>query len=106
MLHNMGNHYCLRRRNLSGQPGLVYGSQHKAVCVHGSLCRGCEYCKGRLPTSYVAYWSDNVSKNKASGGRNVRDLADQGRELGIGWEPVDLKSRRRRFVRLVDGGPS
>ena len=105
MPHGMGYHYSLRPRNLPSRPDLVFRSRHNVVFAHVCFWYG-HYRQGRLPTSRIAYWSDKVSKNKARDGRYVRDLADQGWEVGTAWdcESADLDSLRQ-LDRFLDGGP-
>ena len=83
----------------------MFRARHKVVFAHGGFSRGLHSRKGRLPTSWLGYWSYKVSKKNGQNPRNVHELADHGGK-GYVWERdrAGLDSLGQLLARSRDGG--
>ena len=108
LLHRIGYHYALHRRDLPGRSDLVFAPRRKVVFVHGCFWHGHNCRKGRLPATRVDYWREKISQNRARDFRNVRDLEADGWQICIVWqcETTDPDLLTRRLTRFLDGDSS
>ncbi|MDE0040304.1 MAG: hypothetical protein OXU77_22485 [Gammaproteobacteria bacterium] len=97
--------YSLHRRKRCGQLNLVFRPRHKVVLARVGFSRCLDSRKGWLPSKLLDYWGYKVSKKRGQDPRNVRDIADQARQVCV-WEgdTADVDSLGQRLVRSLDGG--
>ncbi|WP_415714434.1 very short patch repair endonuclease [Roseibium sp.] len=87
LVHALGYRYRLHRRDLPGQPDIVFGAKRKLVFVHGCFWHGHSCKRGsRKPKTNLEYWSSKIQKNMTRDKSNLRDLQKQGWEVLIVWE--------------------
>src|SRR3989442_1667939 len=65
-LHGAGFRYRLHRKELPGQPDLVFPSRRLCVFVHGCFWHGCQRCVDgtRLVKSNKKFWKMKVAGNR------------------------------------------
>jgi DNA mismatch endonuclease, patch repair protein len=105
-LFSSGFRYRLHRRDLPGNPDIVFPSRKKVVLVHGCFWHRHDCLAGRkLPTSKPEYWVPKLARNK------VRDADDAARLKELGWSSMTvwecelsrLSEVQARLVRFLKG---
>jgi DNA mismatch endonuclease (patch repair protein) len=103
MIHRMGLRYALHRRDLPGNPDLVFVSRARIVFVHGCFWHGHSCRSGRnRPSSNRGYWIPKLERNCARDRANQRALRRAGWRVLTIWEcetrkPERLRARLERF---------
>ena len=83
MLHAMGYRYRLHRRDLPGNPDLVFPSRRKIVFVNGCFWHQHPCTRGsRIPASRRDYWVRKLRRNRKRDAVNLKTL------MGMGWSPI------------------
>ena len=74
LVHGMGYRYRLHRRDLPGNPDMVFPARRKIIFVHGCFWHG-HNCKAGMkrPASNRWYWVPKLKRNRALQGE-VRAL--------------------------------
>ena len=101
--HNLGLRFRLHRKNLPGQPDLVFPKRRIALFVHGCFWHrhpGCS--KASTSKSRTSYWQDKFTTNVARDADNRRQLEALGWRVVIIWEretkrEADLANLLRRM---------
>lgn len=104
LVHGLGYRYRLHRKDLPGNPDLVFPNRRKIIFVHGCFWHG-HNCKAGLkrPKTNEEYWSSKLARNYARDAENQTLLRAQGWDVLIVWEcdlkrPDDLAIAIRRFL--------
>jgi DNA mismatch endonuclease (patch repair protein) len=107
IVHAMGYRYSLHRKDLPGQPDLVFPARRKIIFVHGCFWHGhrCRY--GRLPKSKLDYWKPKIETNKSRDKRQRQILKRQGWRIMVVWQcqlkkPEWLGDRIENFLSSDD----
>lgn len=83
LLHRLGYRYRLHRRDLPGNPDLVFGPRRKVIFVHGCFWHGHKCKRGsRRPATNTAYWNRKLDRNIE------RDTENQARLRDLGWSAL------------------
>ena len=104
LVHRMGFRYRLHRRDLPGNPDLVFPKRGKIIFVHGCFWHRHGTCKyTRWPKSRLEFWKPKLEANRRRDVANQRVLRRLGWKLLIVWEcQLDsvevLRSRLRAFL--------
>lgn len=104
MVHGMGYRYRLHRKDLPGNPDLVFPSRKKVIFVHGCFWHGHDCKRGaRTPKSNRTYWETKISRNRDRDAQARKALQQDGWLVLIVWEcemrdQQFLRSRLRRFL--------
>jgi DNA mismatch endonuclease (patch repair protein) len=98
-LHRLGFRFRIHRKDLPGNPDIVFPARRKAVFVDGCFWHGHECRYGHLPTSNVRYWKKKIHNNRLRDER-VRNLLRLGgwRVLAI-WE-CEIQNRASLIKKL------
>ncbi len=103
MVHGMGFRYALHRRDLPGNPDLVFPARGRVIFVHGCFWHSHTCRAGRnRPASNAAYWTAKLERNQARDRANRRRLRNLGWQILVVWEcelrkPERLQARIARF---------
>ncbi len=105
LTHALGYRYRLHRRDLPGNPDMVFPSRKKIIFVHGCFWhrhRGCPRC--RLPKTRVGFWKTKLEKNKARDIKNRRELKRLGWNVLVLWEcqTEEASSLKKRIVDFLE----
>ena len=89
LVHGMGYRYRLHRRDLPGNPDLVFPGRGKVIFVHGCIWHrypdpGCKLA--RLPKFRQGIWKPKLDGNRARDERNEAELARIGWKVLVVWE--------------------
>lgn len=114
LVHAQGYRYRLHRRDLPGQPDLVFARLGRAVQVHGCFWHrhACEAGRS-TPATRLDYWQAKFARNVARDRRSLRALRRRGWSVLVVWECQTRLSNRaaleRRLARFLGaaahGGP-
>ena len=106
LVHSMGFRYGLHRRDLAGNPDLVFTRLRKAIFVHGCFWHQ-HHCKrgARRPSSHTDYWLQKLRRNMDRDRRVIRELRKLGWSVLVVWEcqaiPKRLKALTARLNRFL-----
>lgn len=104
IVHSMGYRYRLHRRDLPGNPDLVFPARRKVIFVHGCFWHRHSDCRlARLPKSRTEFWEAKLEGNRQ------RDIINRSRLLAEGWEvmvvwectickPIELQEQIRNYI--------
>jgi len=107
LLHSMGYRYRLHRRDLPGNPDIVFPSRRKVIFVHGCFWHRHARCPNtRMPKSRVAFWRTKFEGNRRRDLRTARTLTALGWRSFTIWECelVGTRVLRGRLRRFLDRG--
>jgi DNA mismatch endonuclease, patch repair protein len=96
-LHRMGYRFRLHRKDLPGNPDIVFVSRRIALFVHGCFWhrhRGCKNCT--TPTNNRRFWLEKLEGNTARDKRNRQALRKLGWRTMVIWECQTENSQRLR----------
>lgn len=86
-LHRSGFRFRLHRKDLPGNPDLVFPGRRKVIFVHGCFWHGHDCKRGaRAPKHNAGYWRAKIERNRARDQRNQEALKAAGWKVGIVWE--------------------
>ena len=81
--HRLGFRFRLHRKELPGNPDLVFPSRRIALFVHGCFWHGHDCSRGqRMPATNTDYWRGKIRGNVARDAKAVEALKE------LGWRPV------------------
>jgi DNA mismatch endonuclease (patch repair protein) len=87
LVHRLGYRFRLHRKDLPGNPDLVFPSRKKVVFLHGCFWHHHPSCpEGRIPGSRVDYWGPKLNRNQVRDAANQALLEEQGWGVLIVWE--------------------
>ncbi len=106
-VRKLGVHCTMNRRDLPGNPDLVFERRRKIVFVNGCFWHGHSCRAGRnRPSSHRAYWIPKLERNKARDAANRRRLRRDGWSVFTVWECQlkDAERLRARLAKFLDAG--
>lgn len=85
LVHGLGYRYRLHRKDLPGNPDLVFSGRQKIIFVHGCFWHG-HHCKrgARPPKENADYWGPKIARNVD------RDTRTQAELRAVGWDVVTV----------------
>lgn len=95
LAHGLGYRYRLHRKDIPGNPDLVFPGRRKVIFIHGCFwhqhpdpeCRD-----ARPPRSRTEYWGPKLQRNVERDAENVARLKAMGWRVLVLWE-CELKDR-------------
>ncbi len=104
LLWAAGYRYRLHRRDLPGNPDIVFPGRRKVVFVHGCFWHQHEGCRrANVPKSRQGYWLAKLARNGARDAAARQALAATGWDVYVVWECAlktsdDLMRQLREFL--------
>lgn len=87
LTHGMGYRYRLHRKDLPGNPDLVFPTRRKVIFVHGCFWHQHHCSRGaRLPKSNRNYWTPKLRRNKQRDAEHQIRLREMGWSMLVIWE--------------------
>ena len=87
LVHGMGYRYRLHRKDLPGNPDLVFPGKRKVIFIHGCFWHQHSGCRdGRLPKSNQSYWIPKLERNKDRDKSAIQKLESAGWVSLVIWE--------------------
>jgi DNA mismatch endonuclease (patch repair protein) len=104
IVHALGYRFRLHRRDLPGQPDLVFPRLGKAIQVHGCFWHrhACEAGKS-TPATRMEYWSAKFARNVERDRRNLRHLRRLGWRVLVVWECQTRVAKRAALEARLAG---
>ena len=104
LLHRAGFRYRLHRKDLPGNPDIVFPSRRCVIFVHGCFWHqhfGCKYAD--RPSSHTTYWTAKLNRNMERDRKNIVQLQSTGWRVMVVWEcecgqTEQLKNKIRGFL--------
>jgi DNA mismatch endonuclease (patch repair protein) len=87
LLHRMGYRFRLHRKDLPGNPDIVFAKRRVVLFVHGCFWhrhRGCKNCT--TPTNNQEFWVTKLEGNAVRDKKIRRSLREVGWESFVIWE--------------------
>ena len=81
-----GYRYRLHRKDLPGNPDIVFTSRKKVIFVNGCFWHGHNCKKAALPTTNKRFWEKKLTGNKERDKRNLAKLKTMGWKSLIIWQ--------------------
>jgi DNA mismatch endonuclease (patch repair protein) len=102
LLHGLGYRYRLHRKDLPGNPDLVFPGRRKVVLVNGCFWHGHDCARGaRLPKANSNYWRAKIGRNVARDAHNLETLQHAGWQVLTVWECETPAGRRDALERKL-----
>lgn len=89
LVHGLGYRYRLHRKDLPGNPDLVFSSRKKVIFVHGCFWHQHEdlSCKiTNTPKTNLEYWLPKLERTKQRDELNQQKLKETGWDVLVIWE--------------------
>ncbi len=103
LVHGLGYRYRLHRRDLPGNPDLVFPGPRKIVLVNGCFWHGHDCARGaRQPKANSEYWKAKINCNVERDQRNFRALQKAGWQVLIIWECETKARDRERLMECLE----
>ncbi|TSA53834.1 MAG: DNA mismatch endonuclease Vsr [Planctomycetaceae bacterium] len=87
-----GYRYRLHRKDLPGNPDMVFPSKKKVIFINGCFWHGHNCKKAALPTTHREFWEKKLSGNKERDKRNLVKLKAMGWKNLVIWQCQIKKS--------------
>lgn len=103
-VHRMGYRFRIHRRDLPGNPDIVFPRHGKAIFVHGCFWHGHEGCpRSKRPTTNNSFWNEKLDGNIERDKRFRRALQRTGWKVFVVWqcetrEPEKLLLKLERIL--------
>lgn len=105
LAHSMGYRFRLHRKDLPGNPDLVFPRLRKIIFVHGCFWHGHSCERGaRVPKGNREYWVTKIARNLKRDRAAQEALTALGWKITVLWEcelrnTTDIRRRLHRFLR-------
>ena len=87
LVYSLGFRYRLHKKDLPGNPDLVFASRRKVIFVHGCFWHQHEKCvDGRIPRSKTEYWLPKLNRNVERDISALMQLKQMGWGALVVWE--------------------
>jgi len=103
-LHRLGYRFRLHRRDLPGNPDLVFPGRRKVLFVHGCFWHrhGCR--KGQsMPSTRIRFWQKKFEANRLRDAARRRELKKLGWSVMTVWECQLIPRRLPRTTERMIG---
>jgi DNA mismatch endonuclease (patch repair protein) len=105
LVHGLGYRYRLHRKDLPGNPDLVFVGRRKVIFVHGCFWHGHNCRSGiKRPKTNQDYWLKKLQRNKTRDLQNQSKLAELGWDVLVVWE-CEIGNQNEladRFIHFLD----
>jgi DNA mismatch endonuclease (patch repair protein) len=100
LLHSMGYHFRLQRRDLPANPDIVLPKYRTVIFVHGCFWHGCPTCKhARVrPIANAEYWENKLNRTLERDKNNLATLEQMGWRVMVIWECKTKKSSLQSLI--------
>lgn len=99
LVHNLGYRFRLHKKDLPGNPDLVFPKYKKAIFVHGCFWHGHKKCqRGKLPATNTGFWEKKISGNIKRDKSNYKKLKQLGWKYLVIWQ-CDIKESNKNNLK-------
>ena len=100
ILHRLGYRFRLHRKDLPGNPDVVFPARKAVLFVHGCFWHGHTCRRGGIPSTNVNFWANKIQGNRERDRRVQKTLRRNGWRVLTVWE-CELKNSRKLETRLI-----
>lgn len=96
LIYAMGYRYRIHRKDIPGNPDIVFHGRKKVIFVHGCFWHGHDCTSGRnLPVTNLDYWIPKLRRNQERDKGNISLLKKKGWGVLVIWE---CQVKKRFFI--------
>lgn len=99
-LHNLGFRYQLHRKDLPGNPDLVFPKYKSIIFVNGCFWHAHDCHLFKWPSTRPEFWEKKISENKIRDCKNIVACTEMGWKVLIIWE-CSYKGKTKRKLEEV-----
>lgn len=104
LIHSMGYRFRLHRKDLPGNPDLVFPKHKKVIFVHGCFWHGHKGCKrSALPETNRKFWKNKIAGNMLRDKINYARLRKKGWKLLAIWQCEIGNEKKVSLIRKISG---
>lgn len=96
-----GYRYRLHRKDLPGNPDIVFPSKKKVIFINGCFWHRHNCKRAALPTTNIDFWEKKLSGNKERDNRNLEKLKKMGWESLVIWQCQIKKNKIKDQVKHI-----
>lgn len=100
IVHRLGYRFRLHRKDLPGNPDMVFPGRFSVIFVDGCFWHGHKCPIGHIPSSNSEYWKEKISRTKLRDSKNRRRLRKAGWRVLVLWE-CHLRNRERLIEQVT-----
>lgn len=102
-VHSLGYRFRLHRKDLPGNPDLVFPKYKKAIFVHGCFWHRHKRCqRGKLPATNTTFWEEKISGNVKRDKSNFNKLRRLGWKYLVIWQCDIKESNKENLKRKIN----
>jgi DNA mismatch endonuclease (patch repair protein) len=102
LAHRMGYRFRLHRKDLPGNPDIVFPRLRKLIFVNGCFWHGHDCARGaRVPKGNRDYWSKKIARNRARDQKNLEQLTAAGWTSLVVWE-CNMRNEKKLITQVRD----
>lgn len=99
-VHRMGYRFRIHRRDLPGNPDIVFPRHGKVIFVHGCFWHGHEGCpRSKRPTTNKSFWNAKLDGNIERDKRIRRALQRMGWKVFVVWQ-CEMQEPEKLLLKL------
>lgn len=96
-----GYRYRLHRKDLPGNPDIVFSKRKKVIFINGCFWHGHNCKKAALPTTNKIFWEKKLTGNKERDKRNLSKLKTLGWKSLVIWQCQIKKSTLKSQINKI-----
>ena len=102
LLHASGLRFRLHRKDLPGQPDIIFPKYNSALFVNGCFWHYHQKCNhGKIPKSRQSYWKPKLLNTVRRDKRNIKNLKRLGWKVMVIWECEINKNPRKATGKVI-----
>ncbi|MGC2164247.1 MAG: DNA mismatch endonuclease Vsr [Silvibacterium sp.] len=106
LLFGLGYRFTLHRKDLPGEPDIVFTGRKRVIFIHGCFWHQHQDCReGRVPGSRQEYWIPKLKNNISRDQKHVVELQKLGWKVLVIWECQVTNIDRAEDMMLKFLGP-
>jgi DNA mismatch endonuclease, patch repair protein len=106
LIHRLGYRFRVHRRDLPGNPDVVFPSRRCVVFIDGCFWHGHHCAIGHIPLSNSTYWKEKIERTKLRDVQRRRLLRKRGWRILVIWEcqMKNTEGLTRKLIRFLENG--
>ena len=101
ILFSEGYRYRIHRKDLPGNPDIVFPSRKKVIFVNGCFWHGHNCKRATLPKTNKSFWQKKLSGNKERDKNNLQRLKTLGWNSLVVWQCQIKKSNLEPLINKI-----
>ena len=102
LLYSLGYRYRLHRKDVPGNPDIVFLARRKAIFINGCFWHQHQGCRlAHFPRSRLEYWGPKLARNVQRDAASAAILQNMGWKVLVLWE-CEIKNVEPLTTRLIE----